>query len=278
MTVYVDEQFLLNGIVDYLLLLLAGRLVGRQLRRGRLAVGALLGSLYAVACLYPWGSWLSVWPIKLLAGMGMVWVAYGGDRRILRILAVFYGLACGLGGGIWALSLMQTGTSLGWNGQILPLDWRMVLLWSGISWCLLQIAFRGMGKHSRLAGERKEVTLVLGGRRTVLTALVDSGNTLTDPTSGGRVLVAEWQELLPLCPALTEEDVSRPAEGLLRLGEEGQWRLLPYRAVGTAGGLLLALTVDEMKVEGRRRRERVVALSPTPVSDGGGYSGLLSEE
>uniref|UniRef100_UPI00345DD54B sigma-E processing peptidase SpoIIGA n=1 Tax=uncultured Flavonifractor sp. TaxID=1193534 RepID=UPI00345DD54B len=38
--VYLDEVFLLNFVVDYLLLLSAGRLAGEVLRRGRLALGA----------------------------------------------------------------------------------------------------------------------------------------------------------------------------------------------------------------------------------------------
>ena len=38
--VYVDTLFLLNGLVDYLLLLAAARLAGEPLRRLRFALGA----------------------------------------------------------------------------------------------------------------------------------------------------------------------------------------------------------------------------------------------
>ena len=40
--IYLDELFLLNFVVDYLLLLAAGRLCGEVLRRGWLALGCLL--------------------------------------------------------------------------------------------------------------------------------------------------------------------------------------------------------------------------------------------
>ena len=39
--VYLDELFLLNFVVDYLLLLAAGRLAGEVLHRGRLALGEI---------------------------------------------------------------------------------------------------------------------------------------------------------------------------------------------------------------------------------------------
>ena len=42
-------------------------------------------------------------------------------------------------------------------------------------------------------------------------------------------------------------------------------------------GLLLAVRVDRAVVDGEDRGAMVVALSPTPVSDGGGYGALLGE-
>ena len=47
--IYLDELFLLNFVVDYLLLLAAGRLSGEILRRGWLALGAAIGAAYAAA-------------------------------------------------------------------------------------------------------------------------------------------------------------------------------------------------------------------------------------
>ena len=47
--IYVDTLFLLNGIIDYLLLLAAARLAGEPLRRLRFGAAAALGGAYAVA-------------------------------------------------------------------------------------------------------------------------------------------------------------------------------------------------------------------------------------
>lgn len=49
----------------------------------------------------------------------------------------------------------------------------------------------------------------------------------------------------------------------------------PYRAVGVDRGLLLALKVDSLNLGGKERGPLLVALSPTPVSDGGGYRALI---
>ena len=49
--IYVDTLFLLNAIVDYLLLLCSARLAGERLSRLRFALGALLGSFMSKGAL-----------------------------------------------------------------------------------------------------------------------------------------------------------------------------------------------------------------------------------
>ena len=125
------------------------------------------------------------------------------------------------------------------------------------------------------------VRLELEDRTVELTALTDTGNTLTDPVTGQGVMVAEGERLLPLFAVSQRPSVQElrdPAGALERLtGAGGHFRLLPYRAVGVDRGLLLAVRVDRAVVDGEDRGAMVVALSPTPVSDGGGYGALLGE-
>ena len=46
-------------------------------------------------------------------------------------------------------------------------------------------------------------------------------------------------------------------------------------AVGVSGGMLLAMRCDALRIGKRTVRGGVVAFSPTPVSDGGGYTALI---
>ena len=51
MVLYVDELAALNALVDYCLLAVTAQLGGLPLRRGRLALAALLGGVYAAGML-----------------------------------------------------------------------------------------------------------------------------------------------------------------------------------------------------------------------------------
>ncbi|MBO4212331.1 MAG: sigma-E processing peptidase SpoIIGA, partial [Oscillospiraceae bacterium] len=118
------------------------------------------------------------------------------------------------------------------------------------------------------------------GRRLSCNALRDTGNTLSDPLTGEPVLVARWQLAARLLPelGLSRAQFEDPGALLLRLGlaRPGlRVRLIPFRAVGTSGGLLAAITMDRITEDGAPSPARLVAFSPTPLSDGGDYEALV---
>ncbi len=267
--VYIDEAFFLNAVMDYLLLLCAGKLAGEELRRGRMALAAALGGVYAAAVFLPGLEFLSLAPCRVCCGVGMALTAFGGSRRLLRATLVFFGTSAAFGGGVLALQLFA--------GAPAGLDLKTMLLSAAACYAFLTLVFRGGFRHG--GGELAGAELELEGRTCRLTALVDTGNTLTDPATGKAVMVAEGGRLKSLFPAgecPDRAELMDPAEALeRRRGEGRRWRLLPYRAVGVDHALLLAVRVDRARIGGEDYGPILVALSPNPVSDGGGYSALI---
>lgn len=266
MTVYIDSLFLLNFIIDYLLLLLTGRVTGSPLRRWRIALAAGLGGVYSVFCVLYGVAALSHPVFKLAVALLLVLCAYGHCRRLLRCCVIFLALSAALGGGLYALELMA--------GAPLSLSVPSILLFSAAAYGLLSLAGRKLARHS--PAELRRFTVRLGARSVTLTALLDNGNTLTDPMTGQGVPVAEGDSLASLLPP--EADYRHPAQCFQTLPDPGAFRLLPYRSVGVDGGLLLAVRADAVEVDGKPLASRLIALSPTPVSDTGTYQALLFEE
>lgn len=280
--IYVDTLFLLNALVDYLLLLCAARLAGEPLKRLRFALGAVLGGGYAVAIFLPGLGFLERPACRLAAAVLMVLAAFWGSRRLGRQVLIFFALSCAFAGGVLAISMLG-GRGLSLNRGVIysGMDLKIVLLSAAGCYAALSLLLQNAVRHTSFTGELKAVRLELGERTVELTALTDTGNTLTDPVTGQGVMVAEGERLLPLFAAPQRPSVQElrdPAGALERLtGAGGHFRLLPYRAVGVDRGLLLAVRVDRAVVDGEDRGAMVVALSPTPVSDGGGYGALLGE-
>lgn len=266
--VYIDEVFLLNALVDYLLLLTSARLAGETLHRGRMVLAALLGGLYATAAFLPGWGFLAHPGCKPAMGVAMALIAFGSSRRLLRVSLVFFAVAAAFGGGVLALQLFLGAPAI--------LDLKTVLLSAAGCYLFLSVVFPRSARHG--GRELAPVTLELGGRTVRLVALRDTGNTLTDPHTGRGVLVCEGEKVAGLFPEGTcpgPGELAHPVEAMEARGGDPRWRLLPYRAVGVSHALLLCVRVDRARVGREDLGPLLVALSPTPVSDGGGYSALI---
>ncbi len=212
--------------------------------------------------------------LALLAG-------YGKSRRLLRVSLVFFAVSAAFGGGVFALQLLG-GRGLTLQNGIFysAMDLRLILLSAAGCYVLITLLFQRTARHSGLRRELVPAVLTLEGRRVALTALVDTGNTLTDPATGRPVMVAEGEGVGSLSrrAAPAPEELRRPVETLERLGRQGwqgRCRLLPYQAVGVECGMLLALRLDGARVGTEDYGKLLLALSPTRLTDGGGYHALI---
>ena len=281
--VYVDSVFLLNGAMDYVLFLMTARLAGIPLKRGRYVLAAFLGAVYAVSVFLPGLNFLSAFPAKLAVGVLLALVAFGGEEKLLRLLLLLFTVACAMAGCVLALGLLAGSRVPVSNGIFYTdVDAKVLLIAAAAAYLVLTIVFRAAARHG-VGGELLPVTVCIGGRLVRLTALHDSGNSLRDPT-GGAVLVAAPNSLNSVLPGsagklLTTDLLRYPADLLepLRAAAPAlRPRLLPYRAVGVPGGLLLTIRSDWVDVSGRRYEGTSVALSPTAL--GTGYMALWGGE
>lgn len=66
------------------------------------------------------------------------------------------------------------------------MDLKIVLLSAAGCYAVITLIFRGAGRHTAASRELLPARLSLRERQVELTALVDTGNTLTDRSPGGR--------------------------------------------------------------------------------------------
>ena len=257
---YLDRLVAVNFLIDYCLLLAAGRVCGAVLRRGRFALAALVGAAYAGLGVLPGWTWLLHGAMKLALGCLMALIAFGAEPGLGRCTAVFFAVAALFGGGVYAASLLAGADPLG--GAVAPLSLRVFALSFAVCYTAVALLFRRRAK--RAARTLRPVTVRFAGREARLPGWRDSGNDLHDPVTGLSAAVADRRALAALLPDLPDD----PVAAFEQLQGRGTFRLLPYRAVG-ANGLLLAFRPDEIEVDGKSE-DLLIALSPTPVGDGEG--------
>lgn len=260
--VYVDSLFALSLLTDYLLCLATGRLCALTLRRGRYLAAALLGAVYAVAVFLPGLAFLALPVMQLVVAGFMGLVAFGGEERLWRCLAAFLALSATFGGMVWAVTLRR--------GGIVGAD--LGLLLAVFLACYGGLTLLSKTKRRRADARTAEAALSLGERRASFRVLLDTGNCLTDPVTGARVLVVSpgvLAELLPEHAGLFA--LADPVELVAQCDRvpalRGRLRLLSCATVGGTG-LLAALRPDSAEIDGRPRPGLLAALSPAASGDG----------
>ena len=233
---YLDSLFWLELTSDALLLWAAGKLCMARRSLVRLGLAALIGAAYAVLAVFvPAAATL---PGKGAALALMLLTAYGGESGLWRI-CITYLFLCALYAGVSTAVILAAGRVTA----------RALLFSAGVSLGVCALPFRFAGRR----GGRSRLRLVGKGGETVLTALRDNGNRLSDPFSGRPVVIAEEKDLAVLFETeirnkLKETEGLPPEERLPLLGRG--FCLLP---VGTVSGSALALsgTVQEVYADGQ---------------------------
>ena len=250
MSEYIPGVFVLYFLVDFLLLLGAGRLCGEPTKWSRAAVGAALGGVYAGACLLPGFYFLGnlLWRIVSLLIMSLI--AFGFSVNTLRRGLLFTILSFALGGAVLEIGKGGPAELLGTAGIL----------------CILSV----FGLKAKTNGKTYiPVELSYGEKHMRLTALRDTGNGLVDPVTGKQVLVV-GADVAQSLTGLTREQLRKPVESI---GILPGLRLIPYRTIDSSSGFLLGMRFRNVKI-GDWQGSSLVAFAPEWLHPKGVYQAL----
>jgi len=266
--IYVDSLFLLNLIIDYLLLVITFRLCALPIRRLRCLIGAIVGGAYAVMCFVPGFEFLGTPVFKIALWIAISLIAFGGEEALLKCALSFLTVSAVFGGGVWGASMLIGGS---YAGAVIRLDLGMLIFAFAVCYAFLSLSLSR--KMRARGGELVAVKIVLRGKTAELTALRDSGNSLREQISGKMVLAVGVNELKELFSEdeLMALSIPNGADALLALGNIHsalRFRPVLYSALGVSAGIIPAFTPQELWINGRKTSDYVIGVSPVPVGGG----------
>ena len=246
---YLDVLWTLNFAVDFLLLIASNRLSGYPTAIGRSVLAAVLGGCYGSICVIPGWTFLAgtFWRLIFLGLIGCI--AFGINRDALRRCVLFTLLSMALGG---------IALGLGRGGFLSVLLCAVLVC----SMCLF-------GLRGRIGRRFLPVEIQYNGKRHRFTAMVDTGNTLSDPITGQQVMVVSAS----LGQKLLEQGGLEFSDPVTAMEHIQGGRLIPYQGVGTCGGLLAAKRFQDVTV-GKWHGGCLVAFAPHELGKGEAYEAL----
>ncbi|MEW6662248.1 MAG: sigma-E processing peptidase SpoIIGA [Bacillota bacterium] len=276
--VYLDILFLINFLMDYVILWAAARFGQYRTTFQRLTIASSIGALYSLGILLPEADYLLTILARLIMSIIMVLIAYGRLplKKTAQALGYFYLIAFVTGGamlGTIYLFSREMQASPVMSGMFsFSVNIKYTWLLAGLATAIL-LGKWGSGFIKRNIFRsllRLPVILCFGAVRIPVKALIDTGNNLKDPLTGRPVVIIEYELLRPFLPQATrslfEKNQEPDVQELINSLAESSWaprvRMIPFSTIGKQKGMLLGLRPDEIIVvnEGKPVRVRDVVL------------------
>ena len=270
--VYVDVLFIINFIIDYILLSITSFFVKKTPKIFRICLSASVGAVYSAFAFFMASGIAVSFLLSVSVAILMIAIAFGVKKTasLIKDTVVFYLVSLVTAGVSFSFVFIgKAGKAYAINNGIFyaDIDAYTMLFIFAVSVITIHCA-TGFVKRQKIKSRfLYDVVIEKNGRKISDTALFDSGNFLRDPITQKSVIIAEWQSVAPLFDEneVTETIVSHPEE-FVYIGCHG---------IDKTSGMY-AFTADRVFSDEINFTEPVfVAITQTPLDNDGTYRMLL---
>ena len=271
MVVYADILIVLNLIVDYFLIKISNKILGLTPKIWRILLSSLIGALFSLYIFLPNSHILAEGTVRLFMITLMVLACYGfkNVKCFLKATGVLFGVTCLYAGIMIALWQIFKPRGMVIHNSVVYFDISPIVLIGAT--VVGYIAFLGLSKFfsaSAKFAEKSEITLYADGKSVGATAIIDTGNSLTDLFGKSEIIVVDKAVLKALFNNL---DISQNED------IKARFRSVPC---GTVSGtdLLQGFRVDKAKIIHNGKaimlNKPIAVISKTPLKEN--YSAILN--
>lgn len=273
--VYLDVFFMINFIMDYMIILITSRIAKVKKKRIRQLAGAGCGALYSVIVIKPLTNHLfKITLVNILIAAVMVLISFGFTSASVYIKNVFllFVVSFTMSG---IINYLYYSTVIGkYVRNVLSgnsnkvVNARKFILVSVLAYILLSAIVRIIFSVRKDMELYYDVKITFRGKSVVVRGLYDTGNGLIEPVSGKMVHIAEYKILKPLL-----EGDEKAKENIY---------VIPFHSIGEEDGIMYGIRMDEMVVlvddEPKFLYNPIIGIYTGNVSKRGNYSVILNRE
>ena len=263
--VYPDIIFILNFLLDYILLFLVKKINKRESSLLRRMIASAFGALIAaIVGMNPWmNRFVRFFVMNIATSSIMLMIAFGRLRKseMLKQMLVLYLITYTAGGLINSL-YYHTNIRM----QLITIGNRLIYSNLSIKYimaaALISLAFSVffiwmIRKYRSKPGAYLKTELRYGDNRIFTKALRDTGNSLCEPISGKPVIILEKPLLFDLLSKEQQEEFNMIekiyyGKGVIQENLDGihtlSVRIIPYQSIGKPQGILPGLVIDKVLI------------------------------
>ena len=267
--VYIDVLFIINLLINSLLLYATSWIIKYRLSIGRLLLASVISALYAAVMFFPKISFLYTVAGRLIFTAALLFFTFRtfGIWRFVKTCAVFLLVSFAFGGATFAVFLFtdyagKLGAVVSNGTLYFDLNAGVLFLSAGLAYAILFLFRRVFARNFTRDKLILPVIITVDEKQYEVRGLIDTGCEMEDGLTGTPVMITEGT-------IFGEADLSH------------HLFVLPYTTVDGGRHDLYALKPDRVEVRDRRfwvGRTPLVGISGHKLSDDGLYQAVLNPE
>lgn len=264
MIVYLDILFVMNFIMNYIVLVIASSFGGIYTKKMKIIFSAFVGALYAVFTFFSYFDFLNILIVKLIFGTIITVLAFGFKKIIKNTVLVLI-ISSAIAGIVMSVSLVTHNENYMMISGVPYIDVKLdtlavvfILSYVGIS-----VIHKGLFKNK--TENICDIHIIIGNKSKKIAVFCDTGNVLT--YNGMPVIIVEITELRDIIP-----DELRC---LLRSGEyfnnpvSRRVKLIHYKTISSETGIMLAFKPDKILDKNKKEIHALIGISYEKLSING---------
>ncbi|MDF2521886.1 MAG: sigma-E processing peptidase SpoIIGA [Clostridia bacterium] len=289
--VYGDVILLENFIMNFIILWCTARLLRHRHSWLLLSIASLMGAVYALGSYFPEFKYYYTPWMKVIFSLLIITIAYLPNhiKDFAKLTGVFYITSFVFGGAAFGLFYFINGLKDIRYGAFFIKDFPVKTLALSAIAAYFAIKYGWDIIQYRVKREKiiKEINILLDEKTVAVTALIDTGNSLSEPITKAPVVVVEYSSIKELLPKevqkIFEEGSQDDFEVIAHIMANSElvtrFRVIPFKSLGTDNGMLIGFKPDEIQMMDNNERLNIkniiVGIYNKKLSNGGEYSALM---
>ena len=269
MTVYADILIGVNILINFLLLMLTGKICKSGYKTWRIVLAAFLGGVFSLYIFLPPHHILIELAVRILISLLITFIAFGFYNLKAFIKTAFSFLCCNMlfGGIVLAVFSIFKPYGIIVNNGMVYFNISPILLISTtlISYFLITLISR-FTKQNGNTQHLFKIEIYYNQIKIDALCLLDTGNSLTDTLSDRPVILINKA----IANKLLKQELNLHT---VTQSKVRGFRVIPYRSVENSG-LLPAFKCDYVKINNKKIYSCIIAVTNTEFKD---YDGLIGE-
>ncbi len=289
--IYGDLVFIENIAMNYIILLSTAKLTRSEYKKTKLLLASAVGSIYSVFYYFPGYEYLYTWFLKIIFSLFIIIIAFTPYKlkEFARLIGVFYISSFIFGGAAFGLFYLLNGIKFSYKGvfYLERFPARLLLLSIITAYFIVKYSWDYILYRIRREKVLTKIIICFDNRKTLLTALVDTGNSLNDPISKLPVVVAEYSSVKEILPyeiqRLFEDNKENNLNLIASVMSKSEWltkfRIIPFKSLGSENAMMIGFKPDEFNIENQNEKqiikEIIIGIYNKRLSRDGEYSALI---